>query len=131
MSKDYKTTRAFVTRFVNPLLRNVTHSSRGPFAMIRHVGRKSGKTYEIPIMVFRMEDGFIISLTYGPKVDWLRNLQAAPEGTLRWHKKDYVFQTPVFLDRERALRELPPLFRFVLSRNKDHQFVKLPDKPVA
>ncbi len=45
--------------------------------------------------------------------------------------KDYVFQTPVFLDREIALRQLPAFFRFALGRNKEHQFVKLADKPVA
>ena len=128
MSKDNKRIRTFVKRFVNPILRNATGLSFGPFAMIRHVGRKSGKTYEIPIMVFRVPDGFIISLTYGPNVDWLRNLQAAAQGTLNWHKQDYVFQTPVFLDRETALRGLSPFFRFILGRNKDHQFVKLADK---
>lgn len=116
MSKDYKTTRAFVKRFVNPMLRNLTYLSRGPFARIRHVGRKSGKTYEIPIMVFRVPDGFIISLTYGQNVDWLRNLQAASQGSLCWHKKDYMFQTPVFLDREIALRQLPAFFRFCVRK---------------
>jgi deazaflavin-dependent oxidoreductase (nitroreductase family) len=127
MSKESKRRRTFVKHFVNPLLRHVARSSRGPFATLCHVGRKSGKTYEIPIMVWRVKDGFIIVLTYGSQVDWLRNLQAAEQGTLNWHKKEYVFQTPVFVDEQTALAALPAFSRGVL---KKHEYVKLVDQPV-
>jgi deazaflavin-dependent oxidoreductase (nitroreductase family) len=129
--EDNKRLRTFVKHFVNPLLRNFAFSSRGPFAILRHVGRRSGKTYEIPIMVWRVEDGFIIALTYGPNVDWLRNLQAAKQGTLRWHKQEYVFQTPVFVDKQTALLALPSFIKFVLRRLNAHEYVKLVDQPVA
>ena len=131
MSKENKRLRTFVKHFVNPILRNVAHSSRGPFALLRHVGRKSGKTYEIPIMVWRVEDGFVIVLTYGPHVDWLRNLQAAGQGTLRWHKKEYAFQTPVFVDAKTARPALPALIKFVLGLKDTHEYVKLTDRSAA
>ena len=131
MSKENKGLRTFVKHFVNPILRYATHSSRGPFALLRHVGRKSGKTYENPIMVWRVEDGFVIALTYGPQVDWLRNLQAAEQGTLRWHRQEYVFQTPVFIDEKIALRALPAFIRGVLGVHGTHEFVKLVARPVA
>lgn len=125
MSKDNKRLRTFVKHFVNPLLRNLARSSRGPFALLRHVGRRSGKRYEIPIMVWPVEDGFVIALTYGPNVDWLRNLQAAEQGTLYWHKREYVFQTPIFIDAKEALPALPSFIRGVLQRRGTHEFVKL------
>lgn len=131
MDKDNKRRRAFVKRFVNPLLRNVAHSSRGPFALLRHVGRSSGKAYEIPIMVWRVKDGFVIALTYGPRVDWLRNLQAAGQGSLRWHKREYVFQKPEFIDAKTALSALPPFIKQVLGVLGTHEFVKLSSQPVA
>lgn len=131
MSKENKGLRNFVKHFVNPVLRYAARSSRGPFALLRHVGRKSGKTYEIPIMVWRVEDGFIIVLTYGPGVDWLRNLQAAAQGTLRWHKKDYVFQTPVFVGAKTALPALPAFIKFVLGLHGPHEYVKLADRSVV
>ena len=131
MSKENKGLRTFVKRFVNPILRNAARSSRGPFALLRHVGRKSGKTYEIHIMVWRVQDGFVIALTYGPQVDWLRNLQAAEQGTLRWHKQEYVFQTPVFIDEKIAVRALPALIRGFLGKRSTHGFVKLVAQPVA
>ena len=131
MSRDNKRLRTFVKRFVNPLLRNFAFASRGPFALLRHVGRRSGKTYEIPIMVWRVEDGFVIALTYGPQVDWLRNLQAAEQGSLLWHKQEYVFQKPEFIDAKTALPALPPFIRQILRLRGAHEFVKLASQPVA
>lgn len=127
--KDNRRLRTFVKHFVNPVLRNLARSSRGPFALLRHVGRRSGKIYEIPIMVWRVNDGFVIVLTYGPHVDWLRNLQAAGHGSLRWHKREYVFQRPEFIDAQAALPALPPFIRFVLGLRGVHEFVKLPGLP--
>lgn len=131
MSKDNKRIRIFVKHFINPVLRNAARSSHGPFALLRHVGRRSGKTYEIPIMVWRVEDGFVIVLTYGPKVDWLRNLQAAGQGNLRWHKREYAFQKPEFIDAKTAQRALPPFIKFVLRLRGEHEYVKLPGQPVS
>ena len=131
MNQDNKRLRTFVKHFVNPALRNLAHSSLGPFAILRHVGRRSGKTYEIPIMVWRVEDGFIIVLTYGPNVDWLRNLRATDQGTLRWHHREYVFRTPVFVDKQVALPALPPFIKFVLRRLGAHEYVKLADASAA
>lgn len=131
MSKDNKNIRTFVKRFVNPVLRNVARSSLGPFALLRHVGRRSGKTYEIPIWIWSVDGGFMIVLTYGPHVDWLHNLRAAGGGSLRWHQQEYVFQKPEPLDAQTALRVLPLLIRLVLRLRGTHEFVKLPSQRVS
>lgn len=131
MSKDNKRLRTFVKHVVNPVLRNFAHSARGPFALLRHVGRSSGKKYEIPIMVWRLEDGFMIVLTYGPNVDWLRNLQAAGQGSLLWHKQEYVLQQPEFIGEQAALPALPPFIKRVLGLRGTHEFVKFSSLPVS
>jgi deazaflavin-dependent oxidoreductase (nitroreductase family) len=119
--------RTFVKRFVNPVLRNFARSSRGPFALLHHVGRRSGKQYETPIWVWRMKDGFMIVLTYGRNTDWLRNLQAADEGSLRWHKREYTFKRPELIDAKTAEPALPSFIRFVLRLRGAHEYVKLAD----
>lgn len=53
---------------LNPLTRRLARSSLGPFSIIRHVGRRSGKLYETPIIVAPHRGGFVIELTYGPEV---------------------------------------------------------------
>ena len=78
----------FFNKYVtNRLLRVFAKLSLGPFALIRHVGRRSGKPYETVIWAWRLGEGFVIALTYGPEVDWYRNMRAAGGGTLVWHKR--------------------------------------------
>ena len=131
MSRDNKRLRTFVKHFINPILRYVARSPRGPFALLRHVGRRSGKTYENPIMVWRVADGFVIVLTYGRHVDWLRNLQAASGGSLRWHRREYILQKPEFVDAKTAESALPPFIKSVLRMRGEHEFVKIPAQPVS
>ena len=58
---------------LNPLTRTLARASFGPFSIIRHVGRRSGKHYETPIIVQPSDGGFVFALTYGPDVDWYKN----------------------------------------------------------
>jgi deazaflavin-dependent oxidoreductase (nitroreductase family) len=62
-----------LNRVTVPLAR----SGRGPFALVRHVGRRSGRSYETPLLLARLGDDFVAELTYGPDVDWHRNVVAA------------------------------------------------------
>jgi len=111
MSEDKKGIRTFVKRFVNPILRNFARLSFGPFALLRHVGRRSGKKYEIPIMVWPVEGGFVIELTYGRKVDWLRNLQAAGGGAVVRHGRRLTVSTPVVLPADQVGPQVSAFWR--------------------
>lgn len=78
--------RHFNKHITNRVLRRFAKSSHGPFAVIYHVGRKSGKSYETTIMVWTLRDSFVIALTYGEAVDWYRNILATGHCTILWHK---------------------------------------------
>jgi hypothetical protein len=43
---------------LNPITLRLAKSSFGPFSLVRHVGRKSGKLYETPNIVSPVADGF-------------------------------------------------------------------------
>lgn len=62
---------------LNPLTLRAARAGRGPFSLVRHVGRTSGKTFETPVILARRPDGFVAELTYGPQVNWYRNIVAA------------------------------------------------------
>jgi hypothetical protein len=66
-----------VKHTVNRVSVPLARSGHGPFALVRHVGRRSGRTYAAPLAVARVPDGFVIELTYRPDVDWYRNITAA------------------------------------------------------
>jgi deazaflavin-dependent oxidoreductase (nitroreductase family) len=104
--------RIFNKYVTNRILRRFTDLSHGPFAIVRHVGRRSGKSYETVIWVWQMREGFVIALTYGPEVDWYRNMQAAG-GTVFWHRRLYFVDKPELIDAETALQAFPALFRLI------------------
>jgi deazaflavin-dependent oxidoreductase (nitroreductase family) len=51
-----------------------------PFAVISHVGRRSGRVYRTPVLAFKSGEGYVVALTYGRDVDWVKNLLAAGRG---------------------------------------------------
>ena len=116
--------RYFNKYVTNRILRGFAKSSRGPFAVIYHVGRKSGKSYETTIMVWPLGDSFVIALTYGEAVDWYRNILAAEHCTILWHRKIYTLGKPEPIDVETALQAFPPFFKRILRGHVQH-FVQL------
>ncbi len=116
--------RTFNKHVTNRLLRRFANGSHGPFALIGHVGRHSGKPYETVIWVWPTRVGFVIALTYGPGVDWYRNMLAAGGGTVFWHRRLYAVGKPEPIDAETALPALPLAFRPLLRR-QGVQFVQM------
>jgi deazaflavin-dependent oxidoreductase (nitroreductase family) len=47
------------------------------FAVVHHVGRRTGRAYRTPVDAFRASDGYVFALTYGADTDWVRNVVAA------------------------------------------------------
>jgi deazaflavin-dependent oxidoreductase (nitroreductase family) len=59
-------------RVLGPFARHVPG-----FAVVLHVGRRSGRTYRTPVSLFRRGDGYVIALFYGADSQWVRNVVAA------------------------------------------------------
>jgi len=68
---------AVLRRTLNRLTLRLARSGRGPFTIVRHRGRTSGREYETPIMVARLGRDAVVELTYGDRVQWYRNVLAA------------------------------------------------------
>jgi hypothetical protein len=62
-----------LNRTVNPVALWTARARVGPVAIVRHVGRCSGKHYETPLLLARVDGGFVAELTYGDRADWYRN----------------------------------------------------------
>src|SRR5688500_11707543 len=87
------TVRTFNKHILNRFFMLFAGTSNTPFAIVRHTGRISRKPYETPIIVQPVEDGFVIALTYGPQVDWYRNILATGNCTIRWHNQDHIIDS--------------------------------------
>lgn len=106
--------RPLVRRFVNPVTRLFAGWLPG-FAILTHVGRRSGRTYETPINAFRRGDHYVFALTYGSQVDWLKNVLSAGECRIRTRGRIVRLVDPeVIVDPQ--LRELPRFVRPFLAQ---------------
>ncbi len=118
--------RVFNKHVANRILRVFVNCSRGPYAILGHVGRRSGKPYETVIWVFPAKEGFVIALTYGSHTDWFRNMSAAGGGTVFWHRKLYRVEKPELVDTETALTAFPAFFRMLFRTvGRKMEFVRL------
>jgi deazaflavin-dependent oxidoreductase (nitroreductase family) len=71
-----------LARFNNKVTNRITgpFANRLPgFAVVHHVGRKSGVERTTPVNMFRDGDRYVIPLTYGRDSQWVKNVLAAGE----------------------------------------------------
>ena len=93
----------------------VTNRLTGPFAawlpgfaVVEHVGRRSGRPYRTPVNLFHDGERYVIALTYGQQSEWVQNVLAAGGCTVRTRGKRITVGSPdVFVDRRRRVVPWP------------------------
>ena len=112
--------RVVTNRLTRPLAKYLP-----AFGVIVHTGRRTHREYRTPLNVFRGDDDhYVIALTYGPDVEWLKNLQASGSGELETLGQTWAVSEPrVFRDERRAAMPLP--VRVILGLTKVNDFVEL------
>jgi hypothetical protein len=71
-------------------------------------------------------DVVTVALTYGPDVDWLKNLAAAGGGEMLYNGQRIEFGPPEMIDAAEGLRRLPPLVASALRLIRLEDFVEMP-----
>lgn len=86
-SGDRRFIRAF-TRLQRDVLNKgamqVAGQQGAPYAVVEHVGRRSGTAYETPVTPLRDGDGWVVALPYGEETAWARNVIAAGSAVMRF-----------------------------------------------
>ena len=95
------------------------------FGVLVHTGRRTHRQYRTPLNVFVADaEHFVIALTYGPDVEWLKNLKASGGGQMETRRQTWAVTEPrVFHDERRAA--MPHPVRLVLGLTKVYDFVEL------
>lgn len=83
-------------------------------AQVRHVGRKSGRSYVTPVGAGRAGDTFVVPLTFGNQSDWSRNVRAAGGCVIRLDGVDYQLTHPELAWREEAAPQVRVAFSPVM-----------------
>lgn len=88
------------------------------WAVIHHVGRKSGAEYALPVAIVPTTDPrtILIGLPWGADTNWARNVVAAGGATLTWKGADVGATAPRIVDPVEAAALAKPLFGMVVGR---------------
>jgi deazaflavin-dependent oxidoreductase (nitroreductase family) len=80
-----KLSRGFArfNRVVTNRVQGLWAPTLAPWAVFHHVGRRSGRAYQTPVMAFVSGQYLVVALLYGQESDWLRNLSATPGQVVR------------------------------------------------
>lgn len=120
-----KEVRYFNKYVLNRLTGKIACSSWGPFSMVYHVGRRSGRPYQTTIIAIPAVDSFVVALTYGPDVDWFRNVTAAGRCGILWHRHEYSIEKIEPMATKTALPYFPVFERTILRWVGIQHFVRM------
>jgi|SRR5689334_6554734 deazaflavin-dependent oxidoreductase (nitroreductase family) len=82
------------TRAVRPLALRSAGKEGSSTSVVRHVGRRSGRTYETPVIAVQHDDSFLIALPYGKRTDWLKNVLDKGSATIVSNGHSYEVDQP-------------------------------------
>jgi deazaflavin-dependent oxidoreductase (nitroreductase family) len=112
----------FNLRFTNHLTRHIASWAPG-FALLEHVGRRSGRLYQTPVKVIKAQGRYIVALTYGES-DWLKNVMATGTCVIRTgRRRIQVAEPALFRDPIRHLVPIPA--RWILKLVDVDHFITL------
>ena len=99
-------------RVINPWMRRL--AGHGSMVDLEHVGRRSGTVRHTPLLAFRHGGTVTIALTYGPDVEWLKNLRAAGGGRMLMRDEILRLGPPRDLLPDEGYARIPQPQRLVL-----------------
>ena len=115
--------RPFTTGVFNRFSRRFAGRLPG-FGLLVYRGRKSGREYRTPMNVFRRGDEYVLALTYGSDVQWVKNVMAAGGCDLVTRGRTIRLVEPVlFSDPSRSA--MPGLVRFFLGLLRVTEFLRM------
>ena len=117
--------RTLLKHTLNPLTLRLTLAGLGPFTIVRHVGRRSGKHYATPLLLAPIAGGFVAELTYGPNVDWFQNVMAAGHCTIVRGGKEIAIDRIEPMDSAAGRQAFPLAARSVLRLLRRHHYVRM------
>lgn len=118
-----RATRA-LARATDPLSKPMAGRRLLPlWAVVHHRGRRSGRSYAIPVAIRASPEAFVIALPWSDATQWVRNVQAAGGCTVTWrgreHRTDapeilgWAQAAPAFSGWQRALLRIGRVGRFL------------------
>jgi deazaflavin-dependent oxidoreductase (nitroreductase family) len=102
----------FNRRITNPIARSLT-----PWlpclGTLEHTGRRSGKRYRTPLLIFPTADGIAILIGYGAETDWLKNVLAGGPTVLHKRGRAIALADPRIAEKAQTAPLVKPAARLL------------------
>lgn len=83
-----------LTQIMRPLALRSAGKAGSNTSVVSHVGRRSGRRYDTPIVAALHGDDFYIALPYGERTDWLKNVLASGNAQILTGGESYAVDLP-------------------------------------
>lgn len=97
-----------LTRVMRPLALRSAGKQGSSTSVVRHIGRRSGRPYQTPIIAVRHDDSFLIALPYGERTDWLKNVLDKGSATIVTNGHAYEVDRPEIIPMVEATAYFRP-----------------------
>jgi deazaflavin-dependent oxidoreductase (nitroreductase family) len=99
--------RPLLKGVINPQTLRAVARGESNYAVVHHVGRRSGRAYHTPVEAYRTAEGTLILLPYGPVTDWCRNVLAAAQCTVTVDGQELALIAPEVVPARVAEARVP------------------------
>ena len=91
--------------------------------LLHHVGRRSGRLYRTPLVVFPLDErsaeaagfgssgGLVVQVGYGPKTEWLQNVHKAGHAEMKYRNQSVPLAAPTLMSKSEASKLVPRAWR--------------------
>jgi deazaflavin-dependent oxidoreductase (nitroreductase family) len=92
--------RLFARDLGNPRIMKKAGTPGAYASVIKHTGRRSGRSYATPVAAAVTDEGFAIATVYGTNTDWLKNVLADGRATIVHEGRTYPVDRPELVPLE-------------------------------
>jgi deazaflavin-dependent oxidoreductase (nitroreductase family) len=71
-----------LTQATRPLALRSAGTVKSNNSIVHHIGRKSGRNYQTPVVAAEHGDDILIALPYGHRTDWMKNVVASGKASV-------------------------------------------------
>jgi EmrB/QacA subfamily drug resistance transporter/deazaflavin-dependent oxidoreductase (nitroreductase family) len=116
----------FVARFVNPVVLLIAGRRWMPIVgVLRHRGRRTGRTYASPLGMRPTATGFVIPLTFQQNAAWYRNVVGEGRASVKYAGRVHDVGAPEVVDFAAAAPSFPRYERLQFRALGITQFLRL------
>ncbi len=94
MQRHLQSALRMLTRTTRPLAMKSAGRAGSNTSVVRHVGRRSARIYETPVVAVERDDSLLIALPYGERTDWLKNVLASGSAAVVTNGRTYDVDQP-------------------------------------